>query len=165
MQKQVEKRLSNNEDKKQFYRYLNGKTKSRAGIGPIKKDGKTLVEDGLMAEALNEYFASVFQEEARGQGPKATPSKVRVSCSWVQFRPGLVKENIWKLKKNSAPGPDGILPNLLQKLVDQVAEPLSMIYQRSMKKGVALAGWKSANLAPIHKKGSKRILVTTARFC
>ncbi len=153
--KQVEKKMANTEDKKEFYKYMRGKTKNKAGIGPIKVDGQTLVEDGDMAEALNDYFASVFQEEDHGPAPQANPRRFRATCNWAKFRPSLVKEKIRKLKPNSAPGPDGITPRMLQQLVDQVACPLSMIFQKSMGEGVAPLDWKSANVTPIHKKGSK----------
>ena len=43
---------------------------------------------------------------------------------------------IKQLKTNSAPGPDGITPRLLQELVDEVAVPLGTIFTKSMEEGL-----------------------------
>ena len=153
--KQVEKRVANSEDKKYFYSYIKTKTKNRAGVGPIIIDGETLVESDQMAEALNKYFASVFQEEQAGPSPKPTNISGRRKCSAVWFQPSQVKEKIGKLKTRSAPGPDGITPELLQKLVDHVATPLSMIFTKSMREGTVPEDWRTANVTPIHKKGPR----------
>ncbi len=75
--KQVEKMMANMEDKKEFYKYMRGKTKNKAGIGPIKVDGQTIVEDGDMAKAFNDYFASVLQEEDHGPAPQANHADFR----------------------------------------------------------------------------------------
>ena len=62
---------------------------------------------------------------------------------------------IKKLKANSAPGPDGITPRLLQELVEEVATPLSHIFTKSMAEGAVPEDWRIANVTPIFKKGKK----------
>jgi hypothetical protein len=48
--------------KKKFFAYIKQKTKSRTGIGPLKdSSGKTVQEDGEMAELLNSFFSSVYE--------------------------------------------------------------------------------------------------------
>ena len=42
------------------------------------------------------------------------------------------------LKSNSALGPDGITPRLLQELTDKVAVPLSCIFTKSLTEGIVL---------------------------
>ena len=59
------------------------------------------------------------------------------------------------LKSNSAPGPDGITPRLLQELADEVAVPLSCIFTKSMTEGIVPGDWKTAHVTPIFKKGQK----------
>ncbi len=92
VKKQVERRVAESKDKKIFYSYLKTKTKSRAGVGPICVEGQILTENVEIAEALNDYFGSVFREEEDGPPPSATPIPGRKRCSRVWFRPSQVKE-------------------------------------------------------------------------
>uniref|UniRef100_A0A8B9T7L1 Reverse transcriptase domain-containing protein n=1 Tax=Anas platyrhynchos TaxID=8839 RepID=A0A8B9T7L1_ANAPL len=52
-------------------------------------------------------------------------------------------------------GPDGIHPRVLKELADVIAEPLSIIFQRSWESGEVPVDWKLANVVPIFKKGQK----------
>ena len=69
--------------------------------------------------------------------------------------PAKVKKKIKELKTNSAAGPDGISPLLLQKCSDQLAPVLATIYKKSLNKGEVPEEWKQATVVPIYKKGSK----------
>ena len=62
-----------------------------------------------------------------------------------------------QLKPNSAPGPDGITPRMLQELVDEVAAPLGNIFTKSMEEGLVPEDWRTANVTPIFKKGQKSL--------
>ncbi|KAJ7428894.1 RNA-directed DNA polymerase from mobile element jockey-like protein [Willisornis vidua] len=52
-------------------------------------------------------------------------------------------------------GPDGIHPRVMKKLAEELAKPLSIIYQQSWLSGEVPDDWKLANVMPIHKKGCK----------
>ena len=56
----LEKRLANEKNNKRpFYAYVKGKTKSRQTVGPLKReDGKTTETDKETAEELNKFFVS-----------------------------------------------------------------------------------------------------------
>ena len=140
---------------RKFYSYLRSKTGSRVGVGPLKVDGETVTGNEEMAEALNNYFGSVFQKEDETNIPSARVRTVKSKCRGVNFRPSIVKKMIKQLKTNSAPGPDGITPRLLQELVDEVAVPLGTIFTKSMEEGLVPEDWRIANVTPIFKKGQK----------
>ena len=109
----AERRLARNtEDSKPFYSYMRSKTGTRTGVGPIKVNGRTLVQDKDMAEELNSYFGSVFQTEDTKELPQAEARRCRGCCSNMTFRPSQVRK-IEQLKQRSTPGPDGIAPRLL----------------------------------------------------
>ena len=59
------------------------------------------------------------------------------------------------LTTRRAPGPDGICPRVLQGVVEVITGPLAIIYTRSMEEGIVPADWRTANVTPIFKKGSK----------
>ena len=46
-------------------------------------------------------------------------------------------------------------PSVLRELTDVVAEPLSMIFERSWQSGEFPGDWKKENIVPLFKKGRK----------
>ena len=52
-------------------------------------------------------------------------------------------------------GPDGIHPQLMRELADELAKPLSIIYQQSRDTGEGPDDWKLASVTPIHQKDEK----------
>ena len=59
------------------------------------------------------------------------------------------------LKDGSAPGNDGISVFILKTFKEQLALPLSLIFQSSFETSVLPEDWKDANVTPIAKKGPK----------
>lgn len=155
--KQLERGIaSNKDDKKKFYGYVRSKLRNRTGVGPLSVDGRPVVEEAEMAEALNSYFSSVFQEEDKNSVPLATDRKPTKKCPRIFFRPSAVKKVIQSLKTKTAPGPDGVTVGLLKGLGESVSLPLSLIFNKSMYTGEIPVDWRRANVTPIFKKGSKK---------
>jgi len=59
------------------------------------------------------------------------------------------------LKDNKSPGPDGLHPKFLIMAANALAEPLAMLFRKSIATGKLPLDWKSALVSPIFKKGSK----------
>ncbi|KFW82306.1 hypothetical protein N305_03469, partial [Manacus vitellinus] len=59
------------------------------------------------------------------------------------------------LDPHKSMGPDGIHPRVMRNLAEELAKPLSIIYQQSWLTGEVPDDWKLANVMPIHKKGWK----------
>ena len=107
-----------------------------------------------MADKLNKFFASVFTDEDISNIP-VQGRETEASLDHVVFTKVKISNKIKNLKKNSAPGPDGISVNLLQNAREELLSPLLHIFQKSLDTGVVPRIWKQATVTPIFKKGTK----------
>ena len=142
--------------KRQFFSYVRTKTKSRPGVGPLKdKEGKMISGDKEMAEMLNAFFVSVFTREDTRNIPVPRPERLDRVLTTARITAEKVKRKVKRLRSGSAAGPDGVGPQLLQKLIESLDRPLAAIMQKSLDSGVVPRDWRTANVTPIFKKGSR----------
>ena len=67
----------------------------------------------------------------------------------------MVKLKIGMLNQDKASGGDWITPKFLKEVLDEIAEPLTEIFNKSLSEGIVSQDWKIANVTPIFKKGTK----------
>uniref|UniRef100_A0A493U138 Reverse transcriptase domain-containing protein n=1 Tax=Anas platyrhynchos platyrhynchos TaxID=8840 RepID=A0A493U138_ANAPP len=65
----------------------------------------------------------------------------------------MVGDLLWNLDVCKSMGPDGIHPGLLRELAEELAKPLTVIYQQSWLSREVPVDWWLANVTPIYKKG------------
>ncbi|XP_054370369.1 triadin isoform X2 [Molothrus ater] len=66
-----------------------------------------------------------------------------------------VQNHLRNLKVYKSMGPDKIQPWVLKELAEEVAMPLSNIFEKSWQSGGVPTDWKKGNIVPIFKKGDK----------
>ena len=64
-----------------------------------------------------------------------------------------VIRQIVKLKPNKSPGPDEVFARVLKECKEELSEPLSTIFNKSLELGIVPESWKVANVIPIFMSG------------
>ncbi|KAK4816237.1 hypothetical protein QYF61_013645 [Mycteria americana] len=101
------------------------------------------------------------QEEYRDL-VKSCREKIRKAKAQLELNLATVEEAVnnllHHLDTHKSMEPDGIQPRVLRELVEELAKPLSIIYQESWLTGEVPDDWSLAYLTPIYKKGQKEDL-------
>ena len=124
-----------------------------SGVGPLKENGNLISDPLGKANPLNKQFQSVFHPPNDSSNlPTIGPFNPMPNFQIIEN--GVL--NILKnLKIHKAPGPDGIVPRILGDYADQLAEPLSYIFKKTLDSSIFPSDWQQANVVPIFKKGEK----------
>ena len=146
------------ENPKAFYAYVGSKRSNKTGIGPLEdSQGRLISDDSEMATLLNDYYSSVFENESAFTSVQAD-SFPGPSLETLQISPLLVKEEMLRLKRHCSPGPDGIASFVLIEACEELVHPLTQIFKLSLRKSTVPDDWKVANITPIHKSGSVKLV-------
>ena len=140
-----------------FYRYINSKLGSPRTVQPLKvsTNNNDLTNNPLeQANMFNKYFSSVFTVD-NGSKPVIQPRTVNdIVCESAVFSVDNVRKVLSSLKPSTYSGPDGIPNLLLKKLAYSVCNPLSYIFDGSLKSHCLPPQWLQAFVIPVFKKGA-----------
>ena len=118
-------------------------------MGPLLNEGGFLVKgDVEKAEILNAFFASVFASRTlpRDSSPLAIGQRVWEMEGSPLVDVGVVRERLCGLNTHKSLGPDGMHLRVLRELADVIAEPLSIIFERSWRMGEVPEDWRIAKV-------------------
>ena len=140
---------------KAFFQYVNNKLKPKDNISNLlKEDGTLTTNDQEKSEVLNKFFASVFTFEDTEDVPVFTCDNDHNIFDIFIDNPDMGSA-LKFLNVNKSPGPDGLHPRILSELHSELSKPLASLFNKTMIDCKLPSKWKSAEVRPIFKKGSK----------
>ena len=140
-----------------FWRYSKSRLKTKSGIDCLKDEHESLCrDDQSKATNLNSFFASVFTKEDLSSVPQLNPLSTHPAMEDLRITEDMVKSKLNNLKITSSPGPDCIHPRVLKEAAEQLARPLSILFNKSISTGCLPDDWKLGVVVPVFKKGDRR---------
>jgi len=83
----------------------------------------------------------------------------------------IIKSKLSTLKVDKAVGVDDLSPCILKAVSEKIALPVAMVFRKSLDTGCVPRDWRSANVTPLFKKGSRheasnyRAVSLTSQIC
>lgn len=154
-ERQIAKNVRTNP--KVFWKYVQSKTRTKSKIPDMYKDKENnikTVNDKEKADVLSKQFSDVFISEPGGEIPACQRRRVE-TLQHLNITDEKIKKTIRKLKKYKSPGPDEIHPRVIKELVEEVCEPLHILFEYSFQMHQLPGDWRIANITAIYKKGDK----------
>ena len=146
----------NLKDSRAFYKYVNSRVKGYTPVGVLKTGSDSCITAGEKASALASYFSTVFIAEPRpANNEPQNKSSFSFPDSTVDFSEFVIYNILARLKPRVNNPPDRIPAIFYKKFALFLAEPLSLIFQRSYLDSVVPDLFRECIVTPIHKKGSK----------
>ena len=141
-----------------FWAHARSKLKTKSVVAPLfadVKDNDSLkFDDKEKANILQQQFSSVFNREPDGDIPRIH-SRADSSICDLHVTEDMIKKELINLNVNKSVGPDDIHPRLLKELAVHLAEPVALLFNKTITHGVIPQDWKEAYVSPIYKKGSR----------
>ena len=166
-------------DSKPFWDYVKRKRNGTNNLVSLNVGDEVLTDDSSIASSLNSYFSSVFTTEDLANMPSLEPTAcekldvtvipklwgnkvvivvvVVVVVDVISCTSGEVMKYLKSLKPNKSPGPDCISPVILRSCASELAPLISYLVNEPFQFGHLPDDWRSADIVPLHKKGSKHL--------
>ena len=130
--------------------------KVRITVGNLKgRNGTVAQSDKEKAEALNNFFATVFTQEDTSALPIFEMKHYNYPLTDFPISRDDIQKKSMSLNSNKAAGPDGIYPRVLKEFSKELVVPLEIIFRMSAKAYTLPQDLKDGHVSPIFKKGDK----------
>lgn len=125
-------------------------------IPPLTRpDGTVATRDRDKAQVLAAHFSSKMTVPDPERVPPIVPEQTKATLGKLTFTAEDVRKQLLRVNPKKALGLDDISPRLLKVCANQLAGPLTMIFQESLSTRKWPSLWKGARVVAIHKKSSR----------
>ena len=138
---------------KPFWKFVRAKRCDNTGISPLKEGGRLFSDSQSKADILNRQFTSVFSVEDTTTIP-TPPGDVFPSMPDIVVDVHGVHKLLSNSKPNKASGPNSIPCRVLKEAALELAPVLTDIFNSSLATSMLPRDWRTANIAPVFKKGN-----------
>ena len=150
-----ESRILHTRSSSAFWKFVNSKVKSVESVSVLDINGEKIINDLDKARAFSNYFGSVMTADIPIIDDLNQIIPLQNFINEVDFSPENVLLQLSKLSNKLSCGPDTIPPFFLKKVCSSIAPILSILYNVSFYTLKVPFDWRSANVVPVFKKGSK----------
>ncbi len=155
----VRRKLSGNQvDPKQWWSLVKQRqgTVTQDRIPPLKTAAGGLAANNQeKAELLAAHFSGkMATEESERQAPNLT-RLCHDDLNDLVVSEDRVARHLRSVHTRKAPGQDGVSPFILKHCAEELAPPLTRIFQQCLSTSTWPAAWKEARVTPVHKKKDK----------
>ena len=120
-------------------------------------DGQREVTDDVArAGLLNRTFAGKFRDPEVASYPES-PVYYLPILDKVDVSEDRVRSILNDLNVHKACGPDNVSARVIWECREELVRPLTILFPKSLERGVFPGRWAEANIVPIHKKGSRKL--------
>ena len=143
---------------KVFYKYMHSKRKIKESVSKLKnKDNKFAKSPRESADLLSEFFSSTFVKEPYGPLSEDCYNISSNLISELEINTDKVKKLLSTVNTSKSSGPDNIHPKLLRSLSENESfvRAVLLLFRKIYESSSMPLQWKTANVIPLHKKGSK----------
>ena len=137
-------------DSKPLFRFIASKKGSSNNITQL--DNCPPNDNDAIAEQFANSFASVFTLD---NGLTSTSIQSSYESESITFTDSGILKQLQNLDPRKGAGPDNLPPALLKFLAPYIYKTVSKFFQYCYDSSSTPQDWRSANIIPIHKKGSK----------
>lgn len=138
---------------KLLYRIVNDQAKVKPGVFSVQDEAGLTRTAQETANALAKFYSQVFTPK------EILPLPIIPSASEtlddILINPTIVTQHLLRLNIRKSPGADGITPLTLKVCCYQLSQPLSHLFNQSIKEGKIPEEWKSGVISPIYKGGCR----------
>ena len=137
-------------DPRSFWKFVNNRRKKPADLVSMKFNSRCSNDAGSSAALFADFFRSVYRSDSPPE-LDVMPEDDEI----FEIPRDTIKKHILKLAKNKSAGPDNVSNRVLIELIQEIVEPLSILFNSSILTGYFPHLWKVSHLTPIHKKGNR----------
>ncbi len=145
---------------KSFWKYTKSKLKTKDNIPDLdipNTNNITTKNDQEKADVFQKFFSSVFIKDTDNSHPLPNITiRTATHMEKIYISESDVKKKLEILKVNKSPGPDNIHPRILFELRENIAKPLTTIFNTSILTRKIPQEWKDAHVSSIFKKGNRQ---------